>query len=130
MANRVQISDAEWDVMEVVWATEACAAAHVIAQLSATHDWNHRTVRTLLARLVEKGALEYEVDGPRYIYRAVVSRQECVRQESRTFAEKVFGGNLTELLVHFVKDAPLGPDEIAEIRKMLDEKDQRRGKKR
>lgn len=130
MTNLVQISDAEWDVMEVVWATGACAAAHVIDQLSATHDWNHRTVRTLLARLVEKGALEYEVDGPRYIYRAVVSRRECVRQESRWFAEKIFGGNVAELLVHFVKDAPLGSDEIAELRKLLDEKDQRKGKKR
>ncbi len=129
MANLVQISDAEWDVMEVTWAAGPCAAARVIEQLSATHEWNHRTVRTLLARLVEKGALEYEVDGPRYIYRAVVSRQECVRQESRSFADKVFGGDMAELLLHFVKDAPLGADDIAELRKVLDEKDRHRGKR-
>ena len=129
MSNLVQISDAEWDVMEVVWAEGPCVAARVIEQLSASHPWNHRTVRTLLARLVEKGALEYEVEGPRYIYRAVVSRRECVRQEGRCFVEKVFGGNVAEMLMHFVTDASLDPDEIAELRGLLDEKARRKGKK-
>ena len=130
MAGSVQISEAEWDVMEAVWEAGSCTAAHAIKQLGATHEWNHRTVRTLLARLVEKGALEYEVDGPRYIYRAVVSRQECVRQESRSFVKKAFGGDLEALLVHFVTDAALDADEIDRLRKLLDQKEPRRRKKR
>src|SRR3954464_3037893 len=107
MARGLQISDAEWAVMEPIGAAGACTAADVIKRLSETHDWNHSTIRTLLARLVEKGALDYEVDGSRYIYRATVSREQCVRQESRSFLNKFFGGDVGELLAHFVSDASL-----------------------
>src|SRR5215471_4927156 len=101
-AKVTPISDSEWDVMEPIWEAGSCSAAEVIKRLRTTHDWNHSTIRTLLARLVEKGALEYEVDGSRYIYRAAVSRQQCVRQESRSFLNKFFGGDVSELVAHFV----------------------------
>lgn len=130
MPRPVQISDSEWDVMEVIWQADSWTAADVIKRLRATHDWNHSTIRTLLARLVEKGALDYEVDGPRYIYRAALSRKQCVRQEGRSFAEKVFRGDVGALLVHFVQDAPLDPDQIDELRRLLDDKQTRRRRKR
>src|SRR3954466_9089837 len=107
MGRGMQISDAEWAVMEPIWAADACTAADVIKALRATHDWNHSTIRTLLARLVEKGALAYEVDGPRYIYRPAVSRRQCVRQKGRSFLEKAFGGDVAALLVHFVTESSL-----------------------
>jgi BlaI family penicillinase repressor len=129
MADRVQISGSEWDVMEVIWEAEAWIAADVIKRLRATHDWNHSTIRTLLARLVEKGALDYEVDGPRYIYRAALSRRQCVRQEGRSFVDKVFRGDVGALLMHFVQDAALEPDQIDELRSLLDEKQPRRRRK-
>src|SRR4051812_44962210 len=119
MAGGVQISDSEWDVMEPIWAAGACSAAEVIRQVRATHDWNHSTVRTLLARLVEKGALAYDVDGSRYIYRAAVSRQQCVRQEGRSFLEKAFGGDVAALVAHFVSEASLDPKEIEQLRRLL-----------
>jgi BlaI family penicillinase repressor len=122
MARGLQISDSEWDVMEQVWAAGPCTAADVIRQLRATHDWNHSTIRTLLARLVEKGALVYEVDGPRYIYRAAVSRQRCVRQEGRSFLEKAFGGDVAALVAHFVQEGSLDRNEIEQLRQLLAEK--------
>ena len=122
MPRAVQISDAEWDVMEPIWEGGACTAADVIKRLRATHDWNHSTIRTLLARLVEKGALEYDVDGSRYIYRAAVSRQRCVRQEGRTFLDKVFDGDVGALLAHFVADAALDDDQIEQLRQLLAKK--------
>src|SRR5262245_12186711 len=119
MARGLRISDAEWDVMEPIWAAGACTAADVIRQLRATHAWNHSTIRTLLARLVEKGALAYEVDGSRYIYRAAVSRQQCVRQEGRSFLEKVFGGDVAALVAHFVADASLDREQLEQLRQLL-----------
>ena len=110
MPQATPISDSEWDVMEPIWEAGACTAADVIKRLRATHDWNHSTIRTLLARLVEKGALDYEVDGPRYIYRAAVSRRQCVRQKGRSFLEKAFGGDVGALLAHFVTEASLDED--------------------
>ena len=129
MTRGLQISDSEWDVMEPIWAVGACTAAEVIRQLRATHDWNQSTVRTLLARLVEKGALAYDVDGSRYIYRAAVSRERCVRQESRSFLEKAFGGDVAALGAHFVEDASLDQKQIDELRALLAKKKNPREKR-
>jgi BlaI family penicillinase repressor len=129
MARSVRISDSEWDVMEPIWAAGACTAADVIKALRPTHDWNHSTIRTLLARLVEKGALAYEVDGPRYIYRAAVSRAQCVRQEGRSFLEKAFGGDVAALLAHFVAEASLDPKQIDQLRQLLAQKKNPREKR-
>lgn len=122
MTRGLQISDAEWDVMEPIWAVGACTAADVIRQLRATHDWNQSTIRTLLARLVEKGALAYDVDGSRYIYRAAVTRERCVRLESRSFLEKAFGGDVTALVAHFVEEASLDQNQLEQLRQLLAKK--------
>src|SRR5262245_32046341 len=122
MARTTPISDSEWDVMEPIWEAGACTAADVIKRLRATHEWNHSTIRTLLARLVEKGALRYEVDGPRYIYRAAVSRRQCVRQKGRSFLEKAFGGDVGALLTHFVTEASLDQHQIEQLHQLLDRK--------
>jgi BlaI family penicillinase repressor len=119
MAHGLLISDAEWAVMEPIWAAGSRTAADVIRALRATHDWNHSTIRTLLARLVEKGALAYVVDGPRYFYRAAVARQQCVRQEGRSFLEKAFGGDVAALVAHFVEESPLDRDQIEQLRRLL-----------
>ena len=129
-ARGLQISNAEWDVMEPIWAVGACTAADVIRQLRATHDWNHSTIRTLLARLVEKGALAYDVDGSRYIYRAAISRRRCVRQEGRSFLEKAFGGDVAALLAHFVAEASLDRDQIEQIRQLLAQRKNSRERRR
>jgi BlaI family penicillinase repressor len=128
MARGVRISESEWDVMEPIWKIGACTAADVIKALRATHDWNHSTIRTLLARLVEKGALEYKVDGSRYIYRPAVSRQRCVRQVGRSFLEKVFAGDVSALLAHFVADRPLDREQLDQLRKLLEKTKATRGK--
>lgn len=128
MTREMQISDSEWDVMEPIWASSSCTAADVIKHLRATHDWNHSTIRTLLARLVEKGALAYDVDGSRYIYRAAVSRERCVRQEGRSFLDKAFGGDVAALVTHFVEDAKLDRDQIEQLRQLLAQKQGRKEK--
>jgi BlaI family penicillinase repressor len=130
MAQPTPISDSEWDVMEPIWQAGACTAADVIKSLRATHDWNHSTIRTLLARLVAKGALEYEVEGSRYIYKAAVSRRQCVRQKSRSFLEKTFGGDVGALLAHFVTEAPLDQDQIDQLYELLAQKKKPREKRR
>ena len=130
MPQPTPISDSEWDVMEPIWEAGACTAADVIKRLRATHDWNHSTIRTLLARLVEKGALDYEVDGPRYIYRAAVSRRQCVRQKSRSFLEKAFGGDVAALLAHFVTEATLDQNQIEQLHQLLAQKKKPREKRK
>lgn len=118
----VNISDAEWEVMQIVWLLRRATAADVIERLTPHTGWSHRTVRTLLARLVQKGALAAEEDGHRYVYRAVVSRSRCVREAGRSFLDKVFAGDPAELLVHFVRNSDISEDEIDQLKRLLDEK--------
>jgi len=121
-----RISDAEWQVMQVVWEQKNASAADVIAALAKTTRWRHRTIRTLLARLVEKGVLAAQADGNRYLYRPLVSRSKCVREESHAFLKKVFGGDTAQLLVHFARGADISQDQIEELKRFLDEKGPRR----
>ena len=123
MAQLPRISDAEWEVMNVVWEDAPVGAADVVARLAQPTDWSEPTIKTLLGRLVRKGALAYEVDGRRYLYRPKVTRARCVRAESRSFVDRVLGGRSSRLLVHMVKEASLDPHEIDELRRLLDEKE-------
>ena len=97
-----RISDAEWEVMRIVWARGAATAQEVVSQL-ADRDWSPRTVKTMLNRLLNKGALTHEAKGKAYTYRPAVRMQDCVRVESQSFLDRVFGGATAPLLVHFVK---------------------------
>ena len=122
MNKLVQISAAEWIVMEILWREGHATAADVIAALAESSNWNHRTIRTLLTRLVEKKVLEARTAGHRYVYRPLVSREKCVRLESRSFLEKVFAGDAAELLLHFARNSKITPAQFKRLRQLLDEK--------
>jgi BlaI family penicillinase repressor len=85
-------------------------------------DWSPRTVKTLLGRLLAKGALAHEPRGKAYVYRAAVQREDCVRQETESFLDRVFGGAAAPLLAHFVKRGRLSAEDVASLKKLLDEK--------
>ena len=114
-----QISDAEWDVMKVVWDRQPVPASDVVERLAAERGWAPRTVKTMLNRLVAKRALAYAVDGKRFLYRALVQRDACVRAESRSFLSRVFGGAVTPAVVQFLEHADLTPAEVDELRRLL-----------
>jgi len=118
-----KISDAEWQVMDVIWSGDApLTAGEIVGSLTKTPKWNPRTIKTMLNRLVNKGALRFEAEGNRYLYRPAVSRNACVRKESRSFLQRVFGGDVAPMLAHFVEDARLTPRQVAELRKILAQK--------
>ena len=115
-----KISETEWEVMRVVWEKSPAKAAAILERLMAKDPtWHPKTAKTLLARLVKKGALEYEASGRSYEYRPLVTESECVRSEGRSFVERVFGGALKPMLAHFVEEAELGPEEIRELETLL-----------
>ena len=117
------ISEAEWEVMNVLWAAgPAALRANDIVERVARKDWSPRTVKTLLNRLVRKRALDFKVDGKSYLYRAAVSREQCVQAVSRSFVDRVFGGSPGPMLVHFVEHARLSQREIEQLRQILSNK--------
>ncbi len=118
----MQISDAEWSVMNLIWSSSPIEAADVIEQIAADNGWSAATVKTMLHRLVRKGALATEQNGKKYLYTPAVRREACVRQASRSFLDRVFGGDATPALLHFVKTARLTATDIEAIQALLDKK--------
>ncbi|MEM1069466.1 MAG: BlaI/MecI/CopY family transcriptional regulator [Planctomycetota bacterium] len=120
--NDPNISISEWAVMEALWEQSPLTASEVTQLLRPKTDWADNTVRTLLTRLVKKGALTVEknVAGTRTFLPAV-SRESIVKQEGESFAQRVFGGAAKPLITHFAQNSRLSADDVAELKRILDE---------
>lgn len=116
------ISDSEWTLMEALWESSPQTASEVTKILRPTTNWAENTVRTLLTRLVEKGALKTgeNASGTR-TYLPAVKREACVRAEGESFMQRMFGGAAKPLLVHFAQNSKLTADEVSELKKILDQ---------
>lgn len=132
--QEIRVTDAEWDVMDAIWALESIAidsneiqaVGHppklVIESVQRQRDWNHRTIRTLLSRLVEKNAIKVNVKGSKHTYRSAVGRDDCVRMAAKSFTKRFFGGSMKSMLLHFVENGELSESDLAEIRRSLSDK--------
>jgi len=116
-----RISDSEWLVMQVLWSSPGLTADEVIDTLKGKVTWNACTIRTLINRLLGKKVLKYEKEGRKYRYWPAISRERCLRQARRSFVDRVYGGTVTPLLAAFIEEAQLSPEEIEELKRMLDE---------
>lgn len=126
MGDMPRISRAEWDVMEALWEQHPRTAAEVADRLAGAKDWSPRTVKTLLNRLAAKGAVLFDVVGNRHAYRPAYPRSRYVKAESRTFLDRVFAGQESAMLVQMVRNARLSDQDIAELRDILQSKQQQK----
>ena len=114
-----RISEAEHEVMEVLWRDSPLAAADVAERVDPARGWSIRTVKTLLSRLLTKGVLAHEEEGRRYLYRPTVSREDFVARESGRLLDRMFGGRVTPLVAHLAERDRLTPKDIEEIEALL-----------
>lgn len=130
MPKRVNpaISEAESRVMEVLWKQAPQGSEELASALHADTGWHENTVRTLLNRLVRKGAARARREGRRYLYSPVLTREQWQTFESRSLLDRVFGGRVAPLLVHFSRSEKLGAKDVPELRKLVEdlEKKERR----
>ena len=125
MKKSIRITKAEWEVMTVVWEQAPVPASTVAEVLEDKRQWSLTTVRTLLRRLVNKGALEQSQEGKRYLYHSRVSMAECVRRESESFLERVLGRTPPATVLQLVKTADLSKEDIEELRGILRAKERK-----
>jgi BlaI family transcriptional regulator, penicillinase repressor len=118
-----RISESEWLVMSLVWERAPVAASEIVAALSKQTGWHSRTIRTLLDRLVKKKALKINAETRPGRYLPLVSMQAAIRQESRSFLQRVFGGEPAAMLLHLVGEARLSPKDIKKLKGLLSEKE-------
>lgn len=114
-----RISESEWRVMQVLWEHGPLTANDVVAKLAGEVKWTPRTVKTLIGRLVKKGALAFQEEGTRYRYSAAVAESDCVRSETQSFIRRVYQGAMKPALAAFLEDADLSPQEIKELQEIL-----------
>lgn len=119
----MQISEAESIVMDVLWRTHPLAAEDVVAALGDAQQWQEATIKTLLNRLLNKGAIAAAKDGRRFLYSPVLQREDWVHGESQGLLERLFGGRVAPLVAHFSQHDKLSQADIAALRKLLEEID-------
>lgn len=121
MPNKlIAISDAESRVMDVLWQKAPQTSEEIVAALLEPTGWHEKTIKTLLNRLLGKGAVSAEKDGRRYLYSPLLQREDWQQLESRSLLDRVFGGKVAPLLAHFSQHEKLSPKDIAELRKLID----------
>ena len=123
MSAFIRITDAEWEVMAIVWAQAPVAASTVADALAQEKQWSLATVRTLLRRLVNKCALSQQPEGKRFLYSPRISMDACVRQESESFLDRVLGRTPPATVLQLVKKTELSKADIQELRRILKEKE-------
>ena len=121
MTNKqIAISDAESRVMDVLWQRAPQTSEDIVAVLREPTGWHEKTIRTLLNRLLRKGAVSAQKDGRRFLYSPLLRREVWQQQESRSLLDRVFGGKVAPLLTHFSQHETLSTKEVAELRKLID----------
>ena len=123
MKRLPKISESEWLVMQVLWSRGPLTANEVVEELAPKAKWKPKTVKTLINRLVKKGAVKFKKEGRKYRYYTAVSEAKCVGTESRSFVQRVYGGAARPMLAAFLEDAELSAEDIAELKKILEQKE-------
>lgn len=119
MKKLPQISEAEFEVMKIVWKHAPISTNEVTERLTKTTDWSPKTIQTLLKRLVTKKVLTYEKQSRVFVYTPLVQESEYIHQESNSFLKRFYNGNLTQMLAAYVENDELSEDDISELRQIL-----------
>ena len=119
----MNISEAESVVMQVIWHSSPRSAEDIVTELSRDQEWQEATIKTLLNRLLKKGAVKVEKEGRRYLYSPVLKREDWVHSQSRSLLDRLFDGRVAPLVAHFSEKGKLTKKDIADLKKLIKELD-------
>lgn len=114
-----QISEAEFQVMKIVWEHAPVSTNQVTEYLTRTTKWSPKTIQTMLKRLVQKKALTYDKEGRVFIYTPLIGQQDYVNQESRHFLQRFYNGNVVSMVTAFMDMEELSQQEVDELKELL-----------
>lgn len=128
MKNLPQISEAEFEVMKIVWKYAPISTRDITEKLLQTTNWSPKTIQTLIKRLVTKGALTYEKQSRMFIYTPAVKENEYIGQESTSFLKRYYNGDITAMVSAYIENDRLSESELDTLRSLLSQKHQKGGK--
>jgi BlaI family penicillinase repressor len=129
MKKTPKISEAEWEVMKVLWSRSPATANDIVKNLSGKSQWKRETIRTLINRLVQKKALAFNKKGRQYHFYALVTEAECVKAETKSFLKRFGRSSVEPMLAAFVEEEQLSPEHIGRLRLILKEAAEKNKKK-
>ncbi|MBU2967818.1 MULTISPECIES: BlaI/MecI/CopY family transcriptional regulator [unclassified Pseudoalteromonas] len=119
-----EISKTEFEVLEVLWQQHPASANEIIAKLNENKEWHEKTVKTLLNRMVKKGAIGFEKQQRTYIYTPLLERDSYTLKESKSLLERMFSGKIAPLVAGFAKSDELSKQDISELKQLIDQWEQ------
>lgn len=114
-----KISDAEQQLLELLWGQSPLGAAEIAERLPAERNWSLNTVKTMLTRLVAKGALAAERDGRRFIYRPLVAREAVASRQASGLVDRLFGGRVSPLVAQLAEERQLSKEDLDELEALV-----------
>lgn len=121
MKKDPRVTGAESLIMEELWRESPLTAEQMFSVLGPSQKWSEGTVKTLIGRLLGKGAISAEKQGRRYLYRPVLARNSYLATESDGLIDRLFGGRLAPLMLHFSQRERLAEEDLAEIKRLIAE---------
>ena len=128
MKNSFSISEAEYQVMKLIWDKAPVSTKEVTEILTVESSWKPKTIQTLLSRLAKKGAMGYKKEGRVFVYTPLIKEEDYVEQESSSFLNKFYDGALNSMVVNFLEQDKLTENDINELKKILDMEKDKKGK--
>ena len=120
MKRTPRISEAEWEVMKVLWEHSPRTANDIVKELTSRTPWKRETIRTLINRLVKKDVVGFEKKGKQYHYVPLFDEAECVKTEMESFVKRFGAGAIEPMLAAFVEEKKLSAEKIAKLKAILD----------
>jgi len=116
----MDISKTEHQIMQIIWQCAPCTANQIVEQLNNQTEWHEKTVKTLIGRLVKKGAISFVREGREYIYSPIIAEKDYQKQESESLVQRLFKGRISPLVATFAQDKKLNQNDIDELKKIID----------
>ena len=122
MRSLPQISDAEFEVMDVIWKYAPISTNEITDRLAKRKDWSPKTIYTMLSRLEKKGVIAHEKESRVFVYTPCVRKEQYIEAESRTMANRFFDGAMNRMAVNFLDQKELSSEDLDELQRILDRK--------
>lgn len=117
------ISNAEWEIINVLWTQSPLSANHIIEQVQQSKAWNEKTIRILITRLYKKGLLSREKQDGVYQYTPTVEEDYMKYEKTKTLVNQLYGGDVKSLVLNFVEQKELNEQDLQELHDLLEDLD-------
>ncbi len=122
-----KISNAEWEVMKIIWSHSEITSINIIQELKDKEEWKPATVKSLINRLLNKNAIGFNKLCNEYLYYPLVSEDECINIESQSFINRVFNGSVKSMLLTFVESKEISETDIEELKNIINKSSKKEG---